>query len=82
MSVKLHSSSQWVIRRSKMIEFISAKLVISPKDLVTGDRFVRTFAQTHLVVYPHGVDALQFTGPVLCLVLWDVWARRREAADH
>lgn len=30
-------------------------------------------------MYPHGVDPLQFTGPVLSLVLWDVWS---EALDR
>lgn len=29
--------------------------------------------QTHLIVYLHGVDALQFAGPVLRLVVGDVW---------
>lgn len=24
-------------------------------------------------MYPHGVDPLQFTGPVLSLVFWDIW---------
>lgn len=24
-------------------------------------------------MYLHGVDPLQFTGPVLCLVFWDIW---------
>lgn len=25
-------------------------------------------------MYPHGVDPLQFTGPVLSLVLWYIWS--------
>lgn len=30
-------------------------------------------SSSHLVVYLHGVDALQFAGPVLRLVVGDVW---------
>lgn len=37
--------------------------------------------QTHLVMYPHGVNAFQFTGPVLRFVFWYVWAHRREERD-
>lgn len=27
-------------------------------------------------MYPHGVNPLQFTGPVLSLVFWNIWADR------
>lgn len=32
-------------------------------------------------MYPHGVDPLQFTGPVLCLVFWDIWTVWTEEID-
>lgn len=29
-------------------------------------------------MYPHGVDSLQFTGPVLSFVVGDVWMKGKE----
>lgn len=29
-------------------------------------------------MYPHGIDPLQFIGPVLSLVLWDIWTEERD----
>ena len=29
-------------------------------------------------MYLHGVDPLQFTSPVLCLVFWDIWTDRMD----
>lgn len=38
-------------------------------NLLTGNRL---FQEIYLVMYPHGVDPLQFTGPVLSLVVGDI----------
>ena len=39
---------------------------------VTISPFLIPSLQTYLIMYPHGVDSLQFAGPVLRLVVWDV----------